>query len=136
MTAHMFKTPSGEEMVIMPKAEFDRLVLAANENESLRLAEEVLARIESNAEETFPSELVDRLLAQDQPVRALREYRGLTTSALARMSGISRVYLSQIETGERVGTVETLIRIAKALGVDLEMISFSNSRPSTSGESS
>jgi len=39
---------------------------------------------------------------------------------LAEAAGISRAYLSQIEDGHRVGNVDTVARLAKALKVRIE----------------
>ncbi len=72
--------------------------------------------------ETFPAALVNGLLDGANPVKALREHRGLTQAALAKAAGIGPVYLSQIETGRRTGSLATLRALAKALGVDFEMI--------------
>jgi acetoin utilization deacetylase AcuC-like enzyme len=62
----------------------------------------------------------DAVLAGENPVRAWRRYRGLTIAQLAEKAGVSAAYLSQIETGARAGTVETLGRIAVALAVNLD----------------
>ena len=61
------------------------------------------AMYETDNGETFPAELLKRLLAGDNPVRVYREYRELTGAALAGAAGISQSYLSQIETGKRGG---------------------------------
>ena len=49
-----------------------------------------------------------------------RDYRGISASALAEQVGIAAPYLSQMETGKRTGTVETLRDIAKALRVTID----------------
>ena len=54
-----------------------------------------------------------------QPLRAWREFRGLTLQALADAAGVSKPYVSQIEGGKRVGTTATLKNLARALGVPL-----------------
>jgi len=53
-------------------------------------------------------------------LRAWREHRGFSQAQLAALTGISRVYLSQIETGERAGTVEVMAGIARNLGCRIE----------------
>jgi len=50
-------------------------------------------------------------------IRKLRKGRGLTQSGLARKTGLSQSYLSQVERGARVPSVRTLRRIAATLGV-------------------
>jgi transcriptional regulator with XRE-family HTH domain len=49
-------------------------------------------------------------------VRKAREHAGLSQSALARKARVGRVTLVRIETGEQVPTLETLTKLAKALG--------------------
>ncbi|HAD03142.1 MAG TPA: hypothetical protein DCF93_00260 [Desulfuromonas sp.] len=41
---------------------------------------------------------------------------------LSEKAGISKPYLSQIETGKRQGTLETMAAIAKALAVPLDVL--------------
>ena len=70
--------------------------------------------------ECVPIGVVDRLIAGENPVRVWRRYRGHSLRHLAERAGIGVGYLSQIENGERKGTVETLKKIAAALDVDLD----------------
>src|ERR671932_2612551 len=49
--------------------------------------------------------------------RVLRRERGLTQQELGRKSGLSRSFLSQVETGNRVPSLSSLTRISAALGV-------------------
>lgn len=71
-------------------------------------------------EETVPHAVVKRLSAGDHPVKVYREHRGLTQAVLAERTGLSPMYLSQIETGRRGGSAKTLAKIARALHVDLD----------------
>jgi len=50
-------------------------------------------------------------------VRELRQQKGLTTYELAKRSGILRPNISRIESGRHVPSVDTLDRLARALGV-------------------
>ena len=71
-------------------------------------------------QEYVPIGVVDRLIARENPVRVWREHRGHSLRRLAERAGIGIGYLSQIENGERKGTVETLKKIAAALDVELD----------------
>src|SRR5262245_42750545 len=71
-------------------------------------------------QESVSAEMVDRLLAGDNPVKVWREYRGLSQRALAARTKLNFAYLSQIETGVRKGSTGTLKKLAEALGVDLD----------------
>lgn len=71
-------------------------------------------------EESFPSEVADRLIAGDSPVKVFRKFRRMTQGELAAETGTSAAYLSQIETGRRTGSVKLLSRLASALGVEID----------------
>jgi len=55
-------------------------------------------------------------------VKLWRTQRNLTQDELAGRAGISKPYLSQIETGKRQGTVDTLRAIAQALEVPPDVL--------------
>jgi len=75
-------------------------------------------------EEIFPAELgvklTDATRAGSSLVPVWREYREMTQTALAEASGVNRVYLSEIESGKKPGSVEALKRIADALQIGLD----------------
>lgn len=68
----------------------------------------------------IPAAVVQTSAGGASPVKAWREHRQLTQEALAAAAGISKAYLSQIETGKRHGAVKTLRALAAALGVTLD----------------
>ena len=74
----------------------------------------------SRDQERVPIELVDRLLAGENPVKVWREHRGLSQRDLAARAGLNFAYLSQVETGARNGSIQTMKKLAEALGVDLD----------------
>lgn len=55
-------------------------------------------------------------------IRALREERGVSLSALARRAGIGKATLSGLETGVRNPTLETLYAVTGQLGVPLAAV--------------
>lgn len=102
----------GENYVLIPEEDYEDLI-------DIVKAQDVMARIAAG-EETFPAELVYELFETDSRIRTFRNYRGLTVSELAKVAGISQPYLSEIEAGKKTGSVDVLLRIAKALKVDLD----------------
>jgi DNA-binding XRE family transcriptional regulator len=122
MTRQIITTPSGERLVVLPEADFDLLLAAAEDatdSEAIRLFEQKLA---AGEEEFIPSEYVYRMLDGENRVAVWREYRGMTSKQLAEAAGITQAYLSQIETGKRDGTVGTMKKIAEALKVGIDEI--------------
>lgn len=50
-------------------------------------------------------------------IRDLRRQRGWSQEVLSGLAGIARSHLSEIENGEKNANVDTLWRIAEALGI-------------------
>lgn len=57
-------------------------------------------------------------------VRRLREAKGITQDVLSTRAGINFAYLSKIERSKQQPSVEVMHRLATALGVDLDDISY------------
>jgi DNA-binding XRE family transcriptional regulator len=106
---------------VIQYADYQRLVEAAEMLQDVRDYDEAKKAIE-DGEELVPSEVVYAILDGGNPVKAWREYRGLTQRQLAETVGISTPYLSQLETGKRKGATEVLSAIAEALGLSLDDI--------------
>src|SRR6185312_5681308 len=67
----------------------------------------------------YPADVAHAIADGLHPVRAWREYRGMTQEALAAAAAVSKPFISQIEGGKREGSVGTLKKLAAALGVPL-----------------
>lgn len=80
------------------------------------------AMLENGQDELIPADVVDAILNGENTIKVWREYRGLSQAQLAEKAGISVPYLSQMETGKRTGSVESLSAIAKALNMSLDLI--------------
>ena len=52
----------------------------------------------------------------------MRKNKGISQEVLSGLAGIGRTHLSAIERGERKPSLETLYRIAEALGVKMSDI--------------
>lgn len=120
MHERVITTAGGERMVVIPEAEYLALIDAVEDREDLAAIERFQQRLGAGEEELLPAEMVDRILRGESKIRVWREHRGLSARALAAKAGITAAYLSQIETGAREGGVDTLKRIANALGVSLD----------------
>jgi DNA-binding XRE family transcriptional regulator len=108
------------EWAVLPYEEYLQLLDQSELLEDIRDFDAINAAIERHEEELIPAEVVYAILDGANPIKVWREYRELTQQQLADTTGISKPYLSQIETGKRAGTTEILSAIAKALDVSLE----------------
>ena len=54
-----------------------------------------------------------------EKIKQYRKLKGLTQEELAKNSGLSTMSIRRYESGERIAPQETLLKIAKALGVHL-----------------
>jgi len=115
----IFETPNGERMAVLPLADYERLMAAAEDAADIRSADAVRRRIAGGEDELIPAAFANRLLDGENPVRVWREHRGLSAKDLAARADVSAPYLSQIENGQRDGTFGTMKKIAEALGVSL-----------------
>ena len=70
-------------------------------------------------ETTIMSAITTRI---GQVIRANREQRGLSQEALAALANLNRSYLGEIERGTAMPSVETLQKLATALGEKLSTI--------------
>jgi|tagenome__1003787_1003787.scaffolds.fasta_scaffold20741518_2 ribosome-binding protein aMBF1 (putative translation factor) len=121
----MTKSPKGDDIVILSRREYERLVLAANED----AADAVAARkAVARNEETLSEAELDALLAAKTPLAFWRRKRGLTQAELAKSVGIAQGFLSELEAGQKTGTVGALRRIASVLGISLDDITSSKDR--------
>lgn len=91
-----------------------------------RFADDVALHDRAKAGDTgfrVPANVVDAMLDKAvHPVRAWRTARGLTQRQLAAAAGISKPFLSQIESGVRAAAVSTLRRIGDSLDVPVDLL--------------
>jgi DNA-binding XRE family transcriptional regulator len=98
----------------------DRMLEQMEETGDARQVNTVLEGIRRGEIATFPSKIVAQLIAGENPVRVFRKFRKMTGEELAAKVGISRPYLTQIETGKREPMFPIMVKIAAALDVSLD----------------
>ncbi len=120
MSVQIIEKNGQPEWAVVPYEEYQRLVAEAEMLQDIQDYDEVKLAIANGDEALIPSEVTYALLDGENPIRVWRDYRGLTQQQVADEAGISKPYLSQIESGQRNGTTEVLVAIAKALNVSLD----------------
>ncbi|MEM9469529.1 MAG: helix-turn-helix transcriptional regulator [Pseudomonadota bacterium] len=74
-------------------------------------------------ETELPDEILQKLSVEpDKAIKIIRKFRDMTQANLADATGLSRPYLTEIETGRKDGSIKTLKNIAAALSVPLERL--------------
>jgi ribosome-binding protein aMBF1 (putative translation factor) len=111
----MTKSPKGDDIVILSRNEYDRLLSAKEDAADAAVAKRAIAR----NEETLSEAEMDELLAVRTPLAFWRKKRGLTQTDLAKAARIAQGFLSEIESGLKTGDVTVLQRIAVALEISL-----------------
>jgi DNA-binding XRE family transcriptional regulator len=111
-----------ERMVATELAEDadDIAAVAAAREEDAALAARIEGERGMPVEVTVPIEVIEAKLDGAHPIKAWRECRDWTQLDLAARSGVSRDLIAQLETRRKKGGIETLSRIARALGVPIE----------------
>jgi hypothetical protein len=120
----IIRTPSGEELVVLPLAEYEAL-LADHEAED---ADDVAIYDARKAElaaggVVLPPEVSAAVLRGESRLKAIRNWRDETQLHLNFKTGIGQGYLSDLESGRRTGTPETIAKLAQALNVPVEWLS-------------
>jgi mRNA interferase RelE/StbE len=105
-------------MISIRRDEYERLLEAAEELAAITADDRAIAA----GGEGMPHDDLARIVAGESPVRARRDWRGMSAAGLARAAGLHRVQVHDIETGKSSGSVQTLRRIADALDVPLDDI--------------
>lgn len=108
------------EMVTIPIEEYKALRVAAEELADLRAYDRAVDALARGEEEHVPVEVARRMVAGESPLRVWREFRGLTQQALAEISRVNRVQITDIELGKGTGSVATLLKLASALDVTVD----------------
>lgn len=71
-----------------------------------------------NQESSLLGDAVMRMMAEVNPIRWYRKQQGLRAEGLAEKSGVSAQSVWKIEKGTTAPRIDTLYRLAGALGVD------------------
>jgi DNA-binding XRE family transcriptional regulator len=117
----MTKTPNGDEIVILSRAEYDALATRGRDEGAADAAHanRILAELARGSETLLTSEQVDGLAAKT-PLAFWRKHRGMTQETLSKWVGVAQGFISQIENGSKTGDVQTLAAIARVLEISLD----------------
>jgi hypothetical protein len=122
----IIRTPNGEELVVLPRAEYEALVERADHEaedaDDVAIYDVRTAELAAGGV-VLPPEVSAAILRGDSRLKAIRNWRDETQLHLSFKTGIAQGYLSDLETGRRTGTPETIAKLAQALRVPAEWLS-------------
>ncbi|HET8729231.1 MAG TPA: helix-turn-helix transcriptional regulator [Alphaproteobacteria bacterium] len=116
MTTQFIEEDGKRKYAVIPVEVYERMLEDLEDLEDIRAYD----RHKAEPQEFIPAEMAYRMLDGENPIKVWREHRGLTQQALADQVGISKPYLSQIETGKRNPTAKVLRPLAEVLQVDID----------------
>jgi DNA-binding XRE family transcriptional regulator len=116
----MTKSPKGDEIVILSRDEYDRLIAAGEDATDARTARRVIDDVASGAETVLSESELEEFLEAKTPLAFWRKRRRMTQASLAKATGLAQGFLSEIESGQKPGTPATLKKIAEALGIKID----------------
>ncbi len=116
-----------DETVTLRRADWDVLIEQIEDAEDLaavaaRRAHEAKVGKDAARRNYLTGEEVRRLLNGDSPVKVWREKRGWSQRELATRADVGPSYLAEIETGQKPGSAEAMLKLARALDVPMEDI--------------
>ncbi|KAB2870395.1 MAG: helix-turn-helix transcriptional regulator [Bauldia sp.] len=125
MKPQFIKTEGGEELVVLPRNTYDELVARAGIDEdagTARIVDRSNAALASGNEIVLPAEVAEAIARGENPIKVIREWRGLTQAQLARRNRLTQGYISQLEAGSSGGSPRALKAIANILRVPVDLL--------------
>jgi DNA-binding XRE family transcriptional regulator len=117
LKAQFITTPNGEELAILPRAEYEALVAAASESEEetadAAMYDACKAALVNDPNGLLPAEVSAFLLRGERLATAIRKWRALTQQDVAAKLGMAQGTLSDIENGRHRTAVATVRALAK-----------------------
>jgi DNA-binding XRE family transcriptional regulator len=121
MKAQFIITPNGEELAILPRADYEALVAAASDVEEDAVDAAVYdackAAVANDPKSVLPVEVSALMLRGERLATAIRKWRGLTQQDVAAKLGMGQGTLSDIENGRHRTGANTVSALAKIYDV-------------------
>ena len=122
----IIRTPGGEELVVLSRDEYEALLERADhyaeDADDLAIYDARKAELAAGGA-VLPPQVSAANLRGDSRLKSLRNWRGVTQLHLTFKTDIGQGYLSDLESGRRTGTPETIAKLAEALDVPVEWLS-------------
>jgi DNA-binding transcriptional regulator YiaG len=115
-------TAAGEELVVLPRADYETLLARAGDSDAedavtARLLAETDRAVAEGQDAALPEAVWEAIEAGAHPVAALRKWRGLTQVELAKACRLSQGFVSELEQGAKAPSLATLRVLSRVLKV-------------------
>ena len=125
MDVQFILTPQGDELAVMPRAEYEALLRRtadlSDDQVDAGLARRALASLEVGHDVAIPEAVWKELEAGGSRLRILRSWRGMTQAQLAAAAGVAQPNISDAERAGAVGA-RIGLKLSRALKVPLEVL--------------
>ena len=111
-----FTTPSGDEMIMLPRADYT----AMRDAFDAMIHHKTLLDVEAGQQEWLSHDEIMQSLQAPTPLAFWRNKRGFSQTQLAAKVGISQSYIANLEAGKRKGDPALFMKLAQALAVRIE----------------
>ncbi len=125
MKPQVIKTESGDELVVLSRASYDALVRRARGEDAgtARIVAKSSAALRAGTDIEVPSHVAEAIARGESPLRAIREWRGMTQTDLGEIkTRIGQSTISALENGTRRGTPAVWKKLAEVLRVPLDLL--------------
>lgn len=123
MKVQFVTTPSGDDMAILPRADYEALIRRLSELEEDEADLALYDTRKAQPSPILPPDVSKRMLKGESLLKAIRNWRGLTQVEVDTYCGIGQGYLSDLESSRRKGTEETLRKLAQVYDVPFDWLS-------------
>jgi ribosome-binding protein aMBF1 (putative translation factor) len=127
MKPQFIKT-EGEELVVLPRRDYEALVKRAKkvsdeDDKIARIVKKSDEALAAGDEVELPSKVAEAIARGENPLRIIREWRGMTQMYLGEMkTKIGQSTISALESGSRRGTTAVWKQLARALEVPMDIL--------------
>jgi hypothetical protein len=121
------KMANGENLVVLTERDDPALLARAGDEDAedrmtVIINDEARAAVARGEDVFVPVAVWEAIEGGMSPIRAMRQWRGLTQVQLSELIGSPQGYVDTLEKGESNGSAAKLSAIAKALGVPIVLL--------------
>ncbi len=122
MKVQFVTTPSGDDMAILPRKDYEELLQRLADFEENEEDVALYDARKAALNPALPPEVSERMLKGDSLLKAIRHWKDMTQMQVEFKTDVAQGYLSDLESGRRKGTDETLRKLAALYDVPSEWL--------------